>query len=348
MKFLRGLLFALPAVLAACGSDETGAGSPSADIAMGGSEERDRSAEPAARPPTRGPRSDGPGASTEPADAEVDPRDAAQDPAKTDDQDPGKTEDSDFIRFVETGDHEGGLETTISKYRNADGVEVDLIAVVHIGDEDYYQGLNETFESYDSVLYEMVAPEGTDPARAGRSGNPVSVLQRMFCAGLGLAFQLDEVDYGADNFVHADLTTEGFARVWEEKNMNFFKLALEIMSSSLGSQGSSKLTPQAMFDAVRSKNRKQRLKFLIGREFSNIEKMFSGGGPSGENETLLIGERNKAALEVMVERIAKGDRELCLFYGAGHMPDFELRMIRDHGFDRVGHEWRTAWRVAGK
>ena len=38
---------------------------------------------------------------------------------------------------------------------------VDLVGAVHIGDKSYYQDLNRRFRKYDAVLYELVAPEGT-------------------------------------------------------------------------------------------------------------------------------------------------------------------------------------------
>ena len=60
------------------------------------------------------------------------------------------------------------LQTVIAKYVPASGekgVEIDLVAVVHIGEKAYYERLNKEFEKYDAVLYELVAPEGISPRR---------------------------------------------------------------------------------------------------------------------------------------------------------------------------------------
>ena len=38
------------------------------------------------------------------------------------------------------------------------------------------------------------------------------MIQRMMKDMLGLDFQLDDIDYHADNFVHADLDAETFAK----------------------------------------------------------------------------------------------------------------------------------------
>jgi hypothetical protein len=55
------------------------------------------------------------------------------------------------------------LETAIVHYVPKDGdrggLSVDLIGAVHIADKAYYDQLNKTFEQYDVLLYELVAPE---------------------------------------------------------------------------------------------------------------------------------------------------------------------------------------------
>src|SRR3569833_2343207 len=63
------------------------------------------------------------------------------------------------------------MQTAIVRYAKPgddSGLYVDLIAAVHIGDAQYYKRLNEQFEEYDALLYELVAPDGTRvPKTAG-------------------------------------------------------------------------------------------------------------------------------------------------------------------------------------
>ena len=70
------------------------------------------------------------------------------------------------------------LETSITRYelKNADGktVTVDLIGAVHVGEKEYYEALNKRFEQYDSMLYELVAPEGTVIPKGGRASPKAS------------------------------------------------------------------------------------------------------------------------------------------------------------------------------
>src|SRR5262245_27739486 len=66
------------------------------------------------------------------------------------------------------------METAVVHYipaqGGAEGVSVDLIGAVHVGDKSYYDQLNKLFESYDVLLYELVAPEGTKIPKEGRKG----------------------------------------------------------------------------------------------------------------------------------------------------------------------------------
>lgn len=67
----------------------------------------------------------------------------------------GAAADGRFTRFEE--DETGArLQTGVGSYRNKDGVTVDLIGAIHIGDKAYYERLNRRFTRYDAVLYEMV------------------------------------------------------------------------------------------------------------------------------------------------------------------------------------------------
>jgi hypothetical protein len=64
----------------------------------------------------------------------------------------------------------------------------------------------------------------------------------------------------------------------------------------------------------------------------------AGGG------TVIIGERNRVALEVMAAQIAVGKKRLAIFYGAGHFPDMQKR-LEAMGFKKSGEEWLAAWSV---
>src|SRR4051812_43820631 len=69
------------------------------------------------------------------------------------------SESSKFLRFADDTHGGGRLEASVVTYRNAKGQTVDLIAAVHIADAGFYHDLDQSFRSYDSLLYEMVKPK---------------------------------------------------------------------------------------------------------------------------------------------------------------------------------------------
>ena len=60
----------------------------------------------------------------------------------------------------------------------------------------------------------------------------------------------------------------------------------------------------------------------------------------------IITERNIKALKVLRRELKKAsNKELGVFYGAGHFADMEERMVDEFGFERASEEWITAWEL---
>lgn len=247
----------------------------------------------------------------------------------------------EFLRFID--DHKGGgkLETAISTYRNDAGVTVHLVAAIHIADKSYYDGLNKTFKGYDSVLYEMVKPKEAGPPQPGeeRSNSFISIVQRFMKDTLDLKFQLDQIDYTAPNFVHADLDYETFQKMEEERGESIWSLMLAQMLKQMANppENQPEIGIGDLLGALGSPDRARQLKLLLARQFGDIEDQMSSFGG-----TVLITERNKACFKVLDKEIAGGKQNLGIFYGAGHMGDMEKRLL-DMGFHRSGLEWRLGW-----
>jgi hypothetical protein len=253
-----------------------------------------------------------------------------------------------FLRYIDDNNGGGKLETSIVTYKNADGIAVHLVAAVHIAEPAYYKGLEKTFSGYDTLLYELIKPkDGVAPGQGLRSRSMLSAFQRGLKDFLDLDFQLDDIDYHAKNFVHADLDTETFARLQAERNENLFTLMLrqilDEMSRPQAKQPDISLTELVV--AFTSPDRARHFKLILGRSFEDMEGKVAGmEGPMG---SVLVGERNKAAIRVLEEQIKAGRKDLGIFYGAAHMPDMEKRLDA-LGFKPVGAEWRTAWDMTAK
>ena len=72
-------------------------------------------------------------------------------------------------------------------------------------------------------------------------------------------------------------------------------------------------------------------------------------GFEGDGESVIVGERNKVAIEVLKKEMKLGRKKLGIFYGAAHMPDMEERLVKELGFAQVGKErWLIAWDIRKK
>jgi len=264
---------------------------------------------------------------------------------------PGPYDKTKFIKFTEDGPSSGRLETAIVTYKNSEGRRVDLIAAVHLADPSYYFYLGRRFETYDALLYELIAPhdEVPDRSKSKDADSLLSFFQRTLCKTMQLAFQLDAIDYTKPNFVHADLTVKEFAKLWRDKGESIWKILFRVMTVQLQAQQDgveSGMTPDALMAALFHKDSASRLKFLLAKEFKNIELLLAGleSGKEGE-ESVILGERNKACLRVLKEQLKEGKKRLAIFYGGGHMPDIERRLQRDFGFKKTAENWICAWDI---
>jgi hypothetical protein len=264
-------------------------------------------------------------------------------------QQPGDAPDrtpSDFVRFVKDGDG-GRLETAVTRYRR-DDVEVAFYAAVHIADAACYATLNDRFTACDALLYELVAAPDERPGKGPRRGDasPVSWLQRGMKSALELAFQLDEIDYQAPNFVHADMTPDEFADSMADRGESMLSMMFDMMQQGARQQRAAADdagddAPKPAFDLVkafRSGEGRHLLRLTFAEQLEQVEGMMAGG----KGSTLLEG-RNEKCLAVLEQQLAKGKKRLGVYYGAAHFPHMEKRLVDDLGFAKVGHEWLVAW-----
>lgn len=257
---------------------------------------------------------------------------------------------SKFLRYA-TDDTAGPrLQTSVVTYRNKAGQTVDLVGAVHIADQAYFDALNEAFKGYDVVLYEMVKPREVKnpsqrPARGtSRAGqmNFVHTLQRFMQSNLELDFQLDRIDYGAANFVHADLDSQEFLEMQQARGESMLTIMLETMMKELQNpRAASGDTPGVMdlINALQAPDRAKQLKIVLARQFNEMDRAM--GAMEG---SVIIDERNHRALKVLKEQLDEGKNHIGIFYGAGHFPSMEKQLTDLMGFEQVGEpRWITAW-----
>ena len=245
------------------------------------------------------------------------------------------------------------LETAIVTYVPADGenrgLTVDLIGATHVGEKSYYEQLNRHFAEYGAVLYELVAAEDTrpKPGEQNRPSTPIGVMQRGMKSMLKLSFQLDEIDYTKDNFVHADMSPEEFAQSMRDRQESFLQMFLHMMGQSIAlqSEDPTRSTDAELLLALFSKDRELRLKRIMAEQMERMGGLIVFGGPDGST---LITQRNKRALEVLRAEIKAGRKRIGIFYGAGHLPDLDRRLREQFNLKRASQRWLVAWDLTGK
>jgi hypothetical protein len=262
----------------------------------------------------------------------------------------------DWVRLRYDRKHEPvAMESAIVRYVPATRdpkaagppVTVDLVAAVHIGDAAYYETLNRRFESYDALLYELVAAEGTvvERGRGTSNAHPLGALQNGMKSMLALEHQLEQIDYTKKNFVHADMSPDQFLQAMKDRNEGFLQMYMRLLGHTLGAQSEMAAKGEspdvAIFAALFAEDRPLRLKKVLAQQLADMEQLLTSFG--GEEGSVLISERNKAALKVLKEQLAAGKKRLAIFYGAGHLADMDQRLRADFGLKPVEITWLTAW-----
>lgn len=228
--------------------------------------------------------------------------------------------------------------------RSAGGLRVDLIAAVHVGEAAYYADLNDRFREYDVVLYELIAPEANPVPRNGeRRDGLISSTQMLMTRALELSFQLDEIDYGAANFVHADLSPDEVSQSMDERGESLYTYFWKLFYVSIDEYARDPLGLRNydLIATMLASDEENALKILVATqllEMKSVTAIFEG-----DEGSTIIAARNLRALEVLRQQIAAGDRYIGIFYGAAHMHDMERRLQQDFGLQISHTIWSDAW-----
>ncbi|MFO1062445.1 MAG: hypothetical protein U0892_01045 [Pirellulales bacterium] len=242
------------------------------------------------------------------------------------------------------------LQTAIVSYEVKSGeyrgARVDLIGAIHIADKAYFADLNKRFKEYDVVLYEMVAdPEHVKHlTKNAKTSSGVSAVQSGMKDMLGLSFQLDEVDYQAKNFVHADMNPEEFSESLSQRQEGVLQFVMRSMGSSLAMQSSRKTNDLDMLAAMLAPNRELAMKRVLSQQLEMMDGQLAAiSGDDGKST--LITERNAKALEVLKRELESGKKKIAIFYGAGHFKHMSEELDTQFGLKPATTFWLDAWNM---
>lgn len=265
-----------------------------------------------------------------------------------------------YMRITRPNSNIVTLEIALRKFEPArgKGPAVWLSGASHIGETNYYLALQQHLEAQSLVLFEGVGARDKrmrfDPAEEAS-------IQHTMASALGLVFQLAAIDYNRPQFRNSDLTIPQLQRLLAGHaagdpegggatgghaggNREFQEL-LGVMdgSSVLGAllhAGLKLIGTSPKLQAVTKIIMIETLGQLTG-DMSAIH------GMPPEVQRLLeviIRERNKVVLEdLRKELLARPKpRSISVFYGAGHMADFEKRLRNELGYTPRSEQWLRA------
>jgi hypothetical protein len=237
-----------------------------------------------------------------------------------------------------------------------DQISLDFVGAVHLGEKEYYGDLNRRFAAYDAVLFELVS-DGTNLPEMGAEGRDsiLGTVQRAFSNLLGLSFQLDEVNYRARNFVHADLSPDELRDAMAMRGESLPQLLMKIIKLSTDPEIRRSLEAhgykEGSLDGInpllillRGPTQEDRVKIrrfmaqgLVGSDA--VMKVLEG-----DKGLSLITDRNSEVMAVLNRETALGKRRIAIFYGVGHLPDLHKRLT-EQGYRLTKVEWLTAWNM---
>jgi hypothetical protein len=265
----------------------------------------------------------------------------------------------DYVRYAEDA-RSARLEVAIRTFTLPSGQNVDLVGVVHIADDAYYQQLNARFPAYDSVLFELVgdpeqlmssAPLTAEERKNQPTGSGVTLVQQSASKYLDLTFQLDAIDYRGKNMVHADISRQEFDKLQADRGENTMTLFLRAMQAQMsGTMNPAVVNELDSFALIRillSPNSAAEFKMSLARVLDQMESVTAA--MEGNNPSAILGGRNDVVLKKIQAVLAnKKQRRIAVFFGGGHMPGIERALVTDLKAKPVGEEWLAAWTMLKK
>lgn len=236
------------------------------------------------------------------------------------------------------------------------GPTVWLVGVTHLGTTNYYAELQRFLDAQSLVLFEGV---GATNKHFQLQRDEGFNLQASLAKALGLAFQLQTIDYSRDHFRNSDLGVDALVRILSgETNAPAPaaggppEMGLNQLIDTM--QGTGLLGALARFGValLESSPRLQSATKVVmievlGSLSSELTQM--PGLPAGFQRLLcvLIEERDKVVV-CDVQNAARArprPRSIAVFYGAGHMIDLEQRLRDALAYRPAEERWLTAFAI---
>lgn len=98
-----------------------------------------------------------------------------------------------------------------------------------------------------------------------------------------------------------------------------------------------------IYDAQGQQRDTAEIKLLLARQLQDVDLIVSA--IEGIKGTVVLRERNKHAIEVLLKTLDQGRQKIGIFYGVAHMMEIAQRLTEDLGFTLTHTYWYTAWDI---
>ena len=141
------------------------------------------------------------------------------------------------------------------------------------------------------------------------------------------------------------MTPDEFSKSMKDRGESFTQMFFRMMGQSIATQSNqaSRGGDAALLVAMLTRDHRK-IRRLMAEQLDGMEGQLAA--LNGDSGSTIITERNRRAFDVLKEQIAKGKRRIAVFYGAGHLPDMEERLLKDFRMKRKDEIWLTAWSLA--
>ena len=274
---------------------------------------------------------------------------------------PISTNVAPYLRIARPATNLTELQVAVRQFipRDRSKPVVWLAGVSHVGETNYYQSLQKMLNAQDLVLFEGVTDRASRAAGRksfDRTEEDLGSMQDTMAQSLGLAFQLNSIDYERPNFQNSDLTIEQLGQLIAKegppgkpsKTAQEFEKLMEMMQgdsfvAALVGAGMKLIGSSPKLQAMM----KLMMIEVLGR-FEGDMSQFQGLPPEWQRLVeILIRARNDAVIKDLQVELGKRSppKTIAVFYGAAHMEDLERRLTRELNYRPSREEWFSAFSV---
>lgn len=267
-----------------------------------------------------------------------------------------------YMRLVESTNNVA-MQLVAREFRPAKGggPSIWLAGVSHLGESNYFARVQKFLDDKALVLFEGIGFEeysgkaaGTESASKTDTSSAHSGLQTKLAESLGMAFQLEAMDYSRPNFKNSDVSLLELRQLMEKASGkdDVASGSLEgLLSAMQGGEGAAQAMMNFGLGLVGSSPKlRAYAKLALLEMLASLEGDISrlGAVEPGIKPLLeaLIERRNEKVMADLRRELAtkKRGESIAILYGAGHMADLERR-VRKIGYSPGNEAWFTAMSV---